>query len=424
MIKIKKSQVGFEFLLIIGVVLLIFVLFFAFTFDRNADLRKLQDSVDEKKECIRLSNLISGVYKNGPGTEVTTKTNHVLTVYNDSVMQIQKLENTTVITNKIAVLLSESGVSTQDFYNRINSSLHPDFYKWCSDDWDGGFGGYTDRYPTDCNPNIIPGQVNWNLIPKNLSDLIANLDNYNTVYLEDPHLHPLQIYNGPNLKYQGMEYPSIFQNWTHDGGVLITSEHFFCIDNGGGYLDELSNHWQCKNTEMPSNMGNIKVFFGRQLYGYSGAYVNPPGRQLKIVNKTDPYTFNIGDTYGFSEPSCIKTSSLKGNEDVISKYVDNMGNYNCSDLNAANSGDPTILTFRYGSGMVHYIADFEVISQQTAYSDNLVSIIKNAYFLLVSAKKGPGEYCVFYGNGPYNKVTGNITIRNDDNTILVIQNPT
>ena len=69
----KKAQISVELLFTVGFVVFIFIILLIFTMERKYDVGKMEITLDEKAECYRLSNLISGVYTSGSGTGITAK---------------------------------------------------------------------------------------------------------------------------------------------------------------------------------------------------------------------------------------------------------------------------------------------------------------------------------------------------------------
>ena len=400
----NKSQVSFEFIFAIGIVVLIFTFFFILMMNKSNDISKIGGVINKDKECLRMSNIISNVYKNGPGTQINTKTNYVMTIFNNSLIDIQDIQNVSYVQNRIAILVSEAGTSTKEFYDIANAKFHPDFYKVCFtsliDQNPAGMGGLAAFNYGDCSHNDHSVTVDWRLIPKNLSDLIANIDDYQTIYLEDPHLHPGQVYTGAG-RYNNMKYIDILSNWTAEGHVLITSEHFYCRNNDRSNSYPYTDH-RCKISESYNGYENWG-FFGNNI-----TEGNNDGRKIIIVNKTSPYDFDINTQFTGEEQSNISTINVSGTQ-VIAKYL-------------LSPYAPAIAFWNYGSGQVHYITDFQV-AEQTDFSNHLSDIVSNAYFLIATPTNKGGGRCNFYGNSPYSVITGNLTIKNINNIINITVNP-
>lgn len=95
--RIKKGQVSTEFLIIIGVVLLIFTVISFFSLSRRTDVREMEAYMGANSECLRFSNLVSAAYVNGDGTEIKAKTNYLISFYNYSVIGIESVSNITTV---------------------------------------------------------------------------------------------------------------------------------------------------------------------------------------------------------------------------------------------------------------------------------------------------------------------------------------
>lgn len=431
MIRIKKAQLSIEFMLALGLVVFLFFLFFGLMLNKNHDLKVLQDNVDLKKECLRLSNAITSVYKSGSGTQYTTKTKYVINIRNDSIIEISGSGNVSLKdNNKIAIVASESGVSTQTFYN-VAQSMNPvpDYYKSCTDDWNPA-GGYNDRFVNDCNPNlagIVNDPLNWNLVSSNLTDLISHIDDYHTIYLEDAHMHKNELF-GVDQYYQ------ILKNWVAKGNVLIVSEHFYCSVPIVDWTNPLTNqqdvhysltpshHWVCNPSEITGSdtaTGGrfYREFFDRVLYlGYgsestTNAWESSP--YTVIVNNTYPYTFDVGSIWYMSEDNYV--GNLTGNEFIIGN-----GSFSSNNPTRPPGTRATMLIMPYGNGYVHYFPDFEVTpSQQEDFSDKIIKVIQNSYNAFVKTRNVGDALCSFRGISKSTIITGNITIINDNSTIYI-----
>lgn len=64
----KKAQISLELLFIIGFAIFVFIILLAFTMERRYEIGELEITFQEKAECYKLSNLISGVYNSNSGT--------------------------------------------------------------------------------------------------------------------------------------------------------------------------------------------------------------------------------------------------------------------------------------------------------------------------------------------------------------------
>ena len=138
----KKSQVTTEFILAIALVFAIFLVFMLLIFEQNNKINDIQDQINIKKECTRISNIISSVYKLGSGTSINTKSSYVINVFNNSYIEIKPLQNYSSNQSKIAILVSEAAESTQNFYDDAEAKFRPDWYKVCFSN-DGSSGRNT-----------------------------------------------------------------------------------------------------------------------------------------------------------------------------------------------------------------------------------------------------------------------------------------
>ncbi len=87
----SKSQASIEFVLIIGILFLIFIAILAFSIGIQQNTNKARGNFKKTKECFRISRLISAVYTGGDGTEIITKTDYLITVFNTSFISVKDL---------------------------------------------------------------------------------------------------------------------------------------------------------------------------------------------------------------------------------------------------------------------------------------------------------------------------------------------
>lgn len=64
----RKSQISIEILFSIGFSIFVFIVLLGFTMDKRQEVSETETTLEEKAECHKISNLISGVYSAGPGT--------------------------------------------------------------------------------------------------------------------------------------------------------------------------------------------------------------------------------------------------------------------------------------------------------------------------------------------------------------------
>ena len=211
----KKAQsVSTELMFAVAIIIIMFTVLFSFMLEKKADTTEGGEKLDRRAECLRISNLLSSVSAGGTGTEATTKLDKVVAIFNNSVIYVAESGNLSLSKYNVAIVASEAGNTSQDFYDLANESLMPDWYKACFSNI-----GST----ADCDSGS--GVVDWSLIPYTFSDLIKNIsDNpgsYATIYLDDANI----LYNA---SYNGKNYTAILSDWVKQGGRLILSEHVMC----------------------------------------------------------------------------------------------------------------------------------------------------------------------------------------------------
>jgi len=80
----KKSQASVEFLIATGFILVIFIFLLWFIAERNDDLKKTGQYLDEKNLCLKLSNNINGALVNGDGARIDMPISYKIQVSNRS----------------------------------------------------------------------------------------------------------------------------------------------------------------------------------------------------------------------------------------------------------------------------------------------------------------------------------------------------
>ncbi len=163
-----KSQVDIEFVTIIIALLLMFIILFAFSIKRQQEANDIKNFLEKRKECLRFSSLVSSVFNSESGTTVKTNTKYSAVFYNDSIT-IQNIENVTIAQTKIAVLASEAGESSQNFYDTVTDKLAPFWYKVCFSDMSG----------SGCQQWQSAGITvpTWNIISRTIDNLIREIGN-------------------------------------------------------------------------------------------------------------------------------------------------------------------------------------------------------------------------------------------------------
>ncbi|MFH0798254.1 MAG: hypothetical protein V1906_02470 [Candidatus Woesearchaeota archaeon] len=86
----KKGQVSTEFIFSLGIVIVIFLMLIYLSFEKTKEVRDTESMLDKKAECIRMANMISGVFSLGPGTEKLSHTDYRIYARNNTVLEVQR----------------------------------------------------------------------------------------------------------------------------------------------------------------------------------------------------------------------------------------------------------------------------------------------------------------------------------------------
>ncbi|MFA4886626.1 MAG: hypothetical protein WC595_00265 [Candidatus Nanoarchaeia archaeon] len=277
-----KGQITTEFLFAFGMLFVLFIGGMVFVAEKKSDLRITKQVLDKRDECLRFSNLVSAVATSGSGTVLNTETDYLIKIYNESVIGVTELENSSTVETRIAVVVSEAGETTQTFYDSVNTVLTPAWYKNC----------YSDIDSAGCQST--GADVNYSLIPLDLSDLICtDLNNYNVMYVEDSHIQSTAQCSG------NVTYLQKLENWVAQGNILIGAEHLMCREQSSGTYALTS--YRCNP---PGSNGDAWSMFGKTVYQRGGAYGNP----VTVLVTPDPAffpTLTQGQTYDFEESSYV-----------------------------------------------------------------------------------------------------------------------
>lgn len=280
----KKAQVSIEIIVFISFVILLFASISIFSFNKKQEIDATEDYLNLRNECLRVSNILSGVSSGGDGTSAVITTPYLISVYNHSYVGIKEVQNITEVETKIAILVSEAGESTQVFYDTLNARFNPQWYKNCFSDIDS----------SGCQSSGT--NVDYNLIPLNLNNLICNdLYNYNVIYLEDAHIQYNAVCSG------SITYLQRLQDWVDSGNTIILAEHTMCREQGGSGSYP-STSYRCNPSGYNSDVWTI---FNNKLHQKGGSY----GNNVNIVIDPDPELFpslDLNDTFDFEEPSYIE----------------------------------------------------------------------------------------------------------------------
>lgn len=280
--KPRKAQISIEFLFALGIILLLFLVLFAFWFEKNIEVKKTGDYLEKKNECTRVASLLSSAFIGGDGTKIKISSIYYISIYNNSV-GIRFLKDLERNQTRIAILASEAGESSQSFYDTASQELSPAWYKTCFSDIGSGSG---------CQQWQSNGMnvATWNSITKTIDNLMADLDNYNVIYLEDAHIRYNAVYNGKT-------YIQLLEDWVKKGNILIFAEHAMCREESSGTYADTS--YRCNPPGYNSDIWDILEI---KLHEYGGSY----GNNITVVVEPDHTFFpnlHINDNFDFEEPS-------------------------------------------------------------------------------------------------------------------------
>jgi len=276
--KNHKGQAVPGIMLGVGTIMFLFLLIAVFTLNHQIKLGQKEDYIEKRSECLKMANLINSVYISGPGTEVRTHTDFLITAFNSSQISVQGLADVQQYGDipRIAFLASEAGPTLRAFYDQVNAELDPDpdWYRACFDDI-GGAG--CDASGTSWMATEIPNTIHV---------LMDNLEDYNTIYLEDPTM---------NYEHYAIDYITRLEAWVSEGNALILSEHVFCTEYTGshGY-----NSYRCDG---PGSNDNNWEMFGINLYQRFSAYYFPNQYNVMVESTNEAFDLSIGDQLSFEE---------------------------------------------------------------------------------------------------------------------------
>jgi len=87
----KKGQISTEFIFSLSIVIVVFLMLIYLNFEKMKEVRDTEKMLDKKAECIRVANMISGVFSIGQGTEKFSHTDYRLYAKNNTVLEVQRI---------------------------------------------------------------------------------------------------------------------------------------------------------------------------------------------------------------------------------------------------------------------------------------------------------------------------------------------
>ena len=112
----KKSQVSTEFIFSIAIVFIALIMILAINFEKGKQLTDLKNFVAGREDCLEMANTINTLFVNGAYTSASVSTNNLITVYNNS-----RIEVSTNNTNKIIAQCFYTGKIVNTRYNLTGS---------------------------------------------------------------------------------------------------------------------------------------------------------------------------------------------------------------------------------------------------------------------------------------------------------------
>lgn len=80
-----------EFLTLVGIMLMIFIIMLGFSLFRKAEVSETDSYLDSSSECMKISNIINEVFAGGEGTEVQLKTSHYISLQDSGTISVDNL---------------------------------------------------------------------------------------------------------------------------------------------------------------------------------------------------------------------------------------------------------------------------------------------------------------------------------------------
>ena len=80
----KRGQISIELIVVVGLLFLILLFLIGLSFTKKIELTKTEAYLSQRKECLKLSSVISEIYTNGNRTAVSYKLSYNATLFSDS----------------------------------------------------------------------------------------------------------------------------------------------------------------------------------------------------------------------------------------------------------------------------------------------------------------------------------------------------
>ncbi len=358
----------FELIVAISVLFLVIMGVLALNVDRIKETKNLSPLLEKKTECNKAADIFTSIYTAGDGASAIAHFDNLITIENKSSIFVQDFREVIQTPQRYAFMASDCGPTSESFFDDISEQLNTDNYGMCS----------------DCYGNGCPSWFASKGIGDDVGELMANIDDYNVLYLEDP-----------TLDYR--QYKSTLEEWVSKGNALVLSEHVFCRYNKWAW-----NDYECNYAE---GKGDKWEAFDVEFNQKGGSY----GYVAEVIQEDEAYDLTLGERIDLEEESFIDNINATGYT-VIAEYT---------------NGRDAISYWSYGEGRVYYFGDFQVhmlTYPSKSFSDVIINLVEVAYSILI-----PGQYgdtsCTMPVEVYDAQFTGDVLIKNEDG-IIRIENAT
>lgn len=329
--KSKKGQIGMEAIISIGILVFLFLILYVFVLEKGTELRVTEDHLEKRSECLEFSNLISLVFVAGDGATINTSIENVIHVYKDGTIYVEKkIGEEKMALGYYCCHLNECGF--------LGTELDENFE--------------VTRYITDsCGDNPTVNQF------------ISEIDQYNIVFLEDPHLDYVDATN--------------LDSYVYGGGITVISEHI------------------------------KQDLFGVNLNDLANLEKGESGPEAEVVNTDSRYSLELGQRLLLNEKPAVKVDDVP--EEItfttIAKYL--------VEENLAG-----IAIWSYGLGEVSYFSDFDERTEIDFPAIVVEHIEQIANFLSDPANRAVCTYPLENVTSE-GKFSGDIQIQNEEGEITI-----
>lgn len=388
----KKAQVAPEILLGIGIVTFLFLLIAIFALNKQIETGDTKEYLEKRGECLKFANLINSLFMHGKNTEVRTSTDYIVTLFNSSQIAVEDIDEYINYVPTIAILASEASPTTLEVYETINNELEnaPDWYKIC----------FSDIGSAGCDTE----ETSWmeTTISNDIDELMTNLDSYDTVYLDSP-----------TLQY-ATDYIETLENWTARGNALIVSKHLMCRERVSGSFPSTS--YQCNP---PGDNNDEWRSFDTFWHQRDEAFGWPNECNVEIMVADEAFDIYPGDLLSFSSRSYVLENDSE-NFRRIARYR-NLTDASCDGFCLEDSNlNPAIAHWSYGQGKVFYIGDplpTFIDPYQKFFPEVIATLLEVAQLTITHPETESEIICSVSTRTHYQKVTGEIVLRNENNVV-------